>query len=90
MRFLFIFAGVTLINTFHWMIYVFGVLVIYTGAKMAFTDDAQVRPQDNVALKLLHKVMPLSAESHGQSFFVRLGQPQCLDLLRRAADKLVA
>jgi tellurite resistance protein TerC len=73
MRFLFIFAGVTLVNTFHWMIYVFGVMVIYTGAKMAFTDDAQVRPQDNVALKLLRQVMPLSAESHGQSFFVRLG-----------------
>jgi len=73
MRFLFICAGLTLVNTFYWMIYVFGAVVIYTGAKMAFTDGAQVRPQDNVALKVLRQVMPLSAQSHGQGFFVRLG-----------------
>jgi len=73
MRFLFIFAGVTLVNACHWMIYVFGAAVIYTGAKMAFADEAQVRPQDNVALKLLRQVMPLAAQSQGQRFLVRLG-----------------
>ncbi len=76
MRFICIFAGVTLVNTFHWMIYIFGAMVIYTGAKMALTDEAQVRPQDNAALKLLRKVMPLTDDGQGQSFFLRLGGVQ--------------
>ncbi|MDD5628713.1 MAG: TerC/Alx family metal homeostasis membrane protein, partial [Elusimicrobia bacterium] len=73
MRFIFIFAGVTLVNTFHWMIYVFGVVVIYTGAKMAFSGGAEVRPEDNLALRALRRLMPLASGDHGQSFFVRLG-----------------
>ncbi|MCX5794629.1 MAG: TerC family protein [Elusimicrobia bacterium] len=73
MRFLFIFAGVTLVNTFHWMIYIFGAVVIYTGAKMALTEGAEVRPEHNIALKALRRVMPLAGLEHGQSFFVRLG-----------------
>jgi len=72
MRFLFIFAGLALINACHWMIYPLGALLIYTGAKLAFPGRKEVRPQDNPALKALKLVMPLSPENHGQSFFVRL------------------
>ncbi|MFA6003712.1 MAG: TerC family protein [Elusimicrobiota bacterium] len=73
MRFIFIFAGVALINAFHWMIYVFGALLIYTGAKMLLSREESVHPDDNLALKLLKRVMPLSAEHHGQNFFIRQG-----------------
>ncbi|HBT63028.1 MAG TPA: tellurium resistance protein TerC, partial [Elusimicrobia bacterium] len=72
MRFIFIFAGVSLINAFHWMIYVFGGLLIYTGAKMAFQNEEHVDPSRNPALKLLKRFFPLTQDHHDEKFFVSL------------------
>ena len=72
MRFIFIFAGVSLLNRFHWMIYIFGALLIYTGLKMAFSREDSVDPGHNPALSLLRRLMPLTRENHGQHFFVRI------------------
>ncbi|HWK31979.1 MAG TPA: hypothetical protein VNR20_07805, partial [Terriglobales bacterium] len=52
MRLAFILAGVALINRFHWIIYAFGVLLIYTGIKLAFQDESEVDPEHNPALKI--------------------------------------
>ncbi|MBI5629931.1 MAG: TerC family protein [Elusimicrobia bacterium] len=73
MRFFFIFVGVSLIRTFHWMIYVFGILLVFTGLKMAFQAEDQHDPGANPALKALKKFMPLSGEIKDQAFFTRLG-----------------
>ncbi|MBI5239438.1 MAG: TerC family protein [Elusimicrobia bacterium] len=72
MRFLLIFAGVALINTFHWMIYVFGAVLVYTGAKMAFQKEEAVDPGRNPALRLFKRFMPLTAGHDEQRFFVRI------------------
>ena len=71
MRFFFIFAGVTLISRFHWIIYVFGVFLIYTGIKLALEKGREVNPEHNPVLKLLRKVVPVSKSYYGSNFFMK-------------------
>lgn len=67
----FIFAGVALLDAFHWTIYVFGALLVVTGARMATHGDTEVHPERNPVLNLLRRVVPITDEYDGQRFFVR-------------------
>lgn len=71
MRAIFIAAGITLIQKFHWTIYVFGIFLIITGIRMAFKKDEEVHPERNVVLKLFKKFMPVTTEYENEKFFVR-------------------
>jgi len=71
MRGLFIFAGVGLISRFHWIIYVFGLLLIYSGVKLLRHDSANVDPSKNPVLKLFRRWVPVTDEYVGAKFFVR-------------------
>src|SRR5690606_19114545 len=51
-RALFIAGGITLIERFHWMIYVFGAFLIYTGIRMALEKDKEIHPEANPVLRL--------------------------------------
>ena len=66
----FIFAGVALINTFHWVMYVFGAFLIYTGIKLALNKETEVHPDQNVAIKLLRYVLPVTREFQEARFFI--------------------
>lgn len=72
MRAGFIFAGISLIQKFHWMIYLFGGFLIYTGVKMAFAKDAEVNPDQNFLLRCFRRMMPISREFDGANFFTRI------------------
>lgn len=73
MRFIFIFAGVTLINTFHWITYVFGALLIVTGLKTGFGEERKLEPEKNPILKTFKKMMPVaSREFVDEKFFVKI------------------
>jgi len=71
MRFIFIFAGVSLINRFHWIIYIFGAILIYSGIKLAFGEEADVDPDRNPVLKLFRRFMPITDEYVGGKFMVK-------------------
>lgn len=71
MRFILIFVGAALIRRFHWIIYLFGAFLIYTGAKMAFEEEKQFDPEKNVLFRQLKKVIPLTG-FHGDHFFARI------------------
>jgi len=71
MRGLFIFAGVGLIARFHWIIYVFGLLLIYSGVKLLRHDSANVDPSKNPILKLFRRWVPVTDDYVGAKFFVR-------------------
>ncbi|RXK56897.1 TerC family protein [Oleiharenicola lentus] len=74
MRAIFIFAGVSLINKFHWIIYVFGAFLIYTGIKLAQPKKEDgFDPEKNPAVKLARKVMPVTNQFDGGNFFTRVG-----------------
>ena len=73
MRFIMIFAGTALLHKFHWMIYLFGGILIFTGIKTAFSEDKKIEPEKNPLLKFFKKIMPIaSREFIDQKFFIKL------------------
>lgn len=73
MRGIFIATGVALLNRFHWMIYVFGGFLVITGIRLLFSTDKEVEPERNPIMRLVRRVLPVTATYHGQAFFVRSG-----------------
>ncbi len=67
----FIAAGSALIDRFHWMIYVFGAFLIFTGIKMFLQGDEKIAPDRNPAVRLLERWLPIIRHYQGQRFFVR-------------------
>jgi tellurite resistance protein TerC len=74
MRGIFIFAGVALINRFHWVVYVFGGFLIITGIRMLFSGEGKVNPEKNPVVRFFRKILPVSDSDHGDRFFVRKGR----------------
>lgn len=72
MRAIFIAAGLTLINAFHWVIYVFGIFLIYTGFKMAQHKEEEIHPERNFVIKLFRKMMPVTKDYENGKFFTRV------------------
>jgi len=71
-RAIFIFAGVVIIQKFHWVIYLFGVFLIFTGIKMIFDKGEKINPENNILIKVLKKIMPVSDRFHGGKFLTRI------------------
>ncbi len=70
MRAIFIFAGISLINSFHWIIYVFGAFLVYTGIKLAIPKKEDgFAPEKNPAVKLARKFLPVTNHFEGGRFF---------------------
>ena len=72
MRVIFIFAGVALIEKFHFTIYIFGALLIYTGYKMFNHNKAKIEPDKNPLLRIFKKFMPVTPELHEDRFFIKI------------------
>jgi tellurite resistance protein TerC len=70
-RAIFIVAGAALLESFHFLIYGFGILLLLTGIKMWRSTGHSVHPEKNLVLRLVRRVIPITPDYHGQSFFVR-------------------
>ena len=71
MRALFIFFGIALVNSFNWILYVFGLFLIYAAISMLRQQDTKIHPEDNFAIKILKKFMPISNSYDGDRFFTK-------------------
>jgi tellurite resistance protein TerC len=72
-RGIFIFVGAILIHKFHWILYIFGVFLIYSGIKIYFEDDDQkIDPEKNPILKFCRKYLPITKDEMGGKFLVRV------------------
>lgn len=71
LRAIFIAAGAALLANFHWMIYVFGAFLVFTGIKMFLQGDEKIEPDKNPVVRLFEKFVPMRKEYDGQKFFVR-------------------
>ena len=71
MRVIFIFAGVALLEKFHWTIYIFGAILILTGIKMLTDKDKKMEPEKNPVIKLFRKFIPTTNDMHGDKFFIK-------------------
>lgn len=72
MRVIFIFAGVALIERFHFTIYIFGALLVYTGYKMFQHRDTNIEPDKNPVVKFFKRFFPVTPLLHGDRFFVKI------------------
>ena len=70
-RAIFIAAGATLLDQFHWMIYVFGAFLVITGIRMARSNDEHVDPGRNPVLRVFRRVVPMTEGMRGEHFFVK-------------------
>ncbi len=74
LRAIFIITGITLIQTFHWLIYLFGAFLIYTGVKIAMKkDDDQADLSQNRVLRICKRFLPTTDAYDGGKFFSRNG-----------------
>jgi tellurite resistance protein TerC len=71
MRGVFIIAGVGLIHRFHWILYVLGALLIYSGVRLGFSGEHHIDPATNPAVRILRRWMRVTDDYHGGRFFVR-------------------
>ena len=72
MRAVFIIVGVSVIARFHWILYVFGAFLVYTGVKMALpSKEAEVDPEHNFAVKLFRKFYPVAPHNEPGRFLTR-------------------
>ncbi len=70
-RALMILFGVALITKFEWIIYVFGIFLLYTAFKMLKSDDTDFNPKDSFVFKQLKKIYPITSQINGHDFFVK-------------------
>ena len=64
-------VGATLLKEFHWIIYVFGAFLIFTGIRMALHKNEELHPENNPLVRLLRRIMPVTQGYEGDKFFVR-------------------
>ncbi len=64
-------AGALLIARFHWIIYVFGAFLVFTGIRMALAGDTHIEPESNPIIRLVRKFFPVTSKFHGEKFFIR-------------------
>jgi tellurite resistance protein TerC len=72
MRVLFILAGIELIHKFHWLIYIFGGFLIYTGIRIATQGEVKLNPEKNPVVKFVRKIFRVTPAFHEDNFFVTL------------------
>ncbi len=72
MRFIFIFFGIKLVEMFHWLLYIFGAILIWQGIKMYRSkEDDVVDPHDRLVVRLTGKILPMKEEFVGDRFAIR-------------------
>lgn len=71
MRAILIAVGAALLKEFHWIIYVFGAFLIFTGIKMARHRNEELHPERNPVVRLFRRLMPVSDHYEGEKFFIR-------------------
>lgn len=71
LRAIFIFVGIELLTSFHWLFYLFGALLLYTAWKMAFGGQEEVHPDKNLLVRMARKLFPITKRVRGDWFFKR-------------------
>lgn len=72
LRIIFITIGVALIHQFHWLLYIFGLFLLFTGYKMfTSTEESEFKPQESKIYRFLYKYLPLVSHDGNGKYFIR-------------------
>ena len=72
MRLTMIFVGAALLNRFHWVIYIFGGFLVYTGIRMFKQEETEIHPNENPVVKLVTRFLPITDYYEGKKFFTKM------------------
>jgi tellurite resistance protein TerC len=72
MRLTMIFVGAALINRFHWILYIFGAFLVYTGLRMFRQEDTDIQPEANPVVRIVTRYVPITRHFDGKHFFTRV------------------
>jgi tellurite resistance protein TerC len=78
MRGVMIGVGAALVAKFHWVLYIFGAFLLFTGVKMFFAGEGGVEPENNFVLRMARKFFPVAPNFDGQKFFTQLDGKRAL------------
>jgi tellurite resistance protein TerC len=78
MRGIMIAIGAALVMRFHWVLYIFGAFLVFSGIKMFFADEGGVEPENNFVLKLAKRWFPVAPGFDGQKFFTTMNGARAL------------
>ncbi len=70
LRVIFIMAGVELIHKFHWVIYIFGSFLVYTGFRLLSQGEVKINPGKNILINITRRIFPVTATFEGDNFFI--------------------
>lgn len=73
LRFVLIFVGAALVERFHWVLYLFGAVLLYSAWKMAFGEEKAFNPDENPVFRRIKSVLPMTG-LHGDHFFVKINK----------------
>jgi tellurite resistance protein TerC len=71
MRVIFIFSGIELIHRFHWLVYIFGGFLVFTGIRMITSGDDKIEPEKNPIIKLARRMFSVTPTFEGDQFFTK-------------------
>lgn len=71
LRLIFICFGLALVKRIEWILYLFGVILLYSGFKMAFEKEKQKNPKDSKIIKVINKILPMSDHYDGEKFLTK-------------------
>src|SRR5215218_3204090 len=71
MRLTMIFVVAALINRFHWIIYIFGAFLVYTGIKMFRQEEIDIQPEQNPLVRVVARFLPISRHYEEEKFFTK-------------------
>lgn len=77
LRMIFILLGVSIVNKFHFVIYIFGFLLVFSALKMLFKKEGDKNFRDNVIIKGLNRIIPVTDRLVGDKFFVHQNKILC-------------
>ncbi len=72
MRMVMIFAGAELVESFNWLLYLFGAFLLYTGLNMFFDDDDDFNPEESAIVRFTTRFIRISKQYEGEKFFVKI------------------
>jgi tellurite resistance protein TerC len=81
MRLTMIFVGAALINRFQWIIYIFGAFLVYTGIKMFRHEEVDIQPDQNLAVRAVTKLLPITRHYEDEKFFTKINGKRAGTLL---------
>ena len=71
LRMIFIFLGIAIVNRFHWLLNIFGIVLFFSSLKLFFNQNETEEYKSNYLVKLLQKIIPVTNKLYGEKFFIR-------------------